>query len=310
MTKPECYIGCDVAKTHIDVFDPKTRKLSRIKNEATAIDRWTENLKDRSVFIVFEATGSYDYYLRHRLADKQILSSRINPIHGRRFAQAIGVKAKTDVLDAKVLSNYGSSLEPPPDAPPSKTLERLAALQRRRDQLKASVVQERNRAEAEREPDLVNDHLDLVLFMEERILQIDAAIRLLLKQDSELSDRAKLLQTIPGVGVTTANVLISMLPELGHRSGKQIASLVGLAPFNRDSGAYKGRRQISGGRKRVRDALYMAAVTAIQWNDKFKEFYERIKVRSGRGKIALCAVARKILVILNTMVKTQKPFVP
>lgn len=308
MTIHPCYIGCDISKSHLDIFDPSTNRTERIANGEEAIVAWLTGLAGRNVFIVYEATGAYDRALAHGLAAAGLPGHRLNPTRARRFAQLTGRKAKTDALDARMLADLGRRFTPPADPPPCARRERLSLLHKRRDQLVDLRKIERTRLKGITD-EVVKASIDQVIGMlDAQIADIEAGIDRLISADTDMRARAALLRSAPGVGPVTATTLLALMPELGSLTPKEVASLAGLAPFNHDSGTLKGRRCISGGRRRVRHALYMAALAATRRGNRFKTFYDKICARHPARKVALIAVARKLLTVLNAMIRDQKKF--
>ncbi|WP_394888406.1 transposase [Mesorhizobium sp. AaZ16] len=242
-------------------------------------------------------------------AEAGIASTRRNPVQTRRFAEAGGLLAKTDKLDARMLSDYGRRFTPAPDQPPCRQRERIAALARRRDQLVEARAREARHLGEAFDPDVIADIEAAVACLAKRIATIEAVIASAIAEaDAATAATFAILRSAPGVGPVTALTLIAHLPELGGRSPKTIASLAGLAPRNNDSGTRRGRRPIRGGRPRVRKALYMAALGAIRAAPRFKAFYSAIAARSGSRKLAVIAAARKLLTILNAMQRDQKAY--
>jgi transposase len=308
MTIHQNYIGCDIAKAMLDVFDPRTGKLMRMKNECAALQAFAATLEPAASFVVLEATGHHDRLLRHALGDAGIGFARINPMVARRFAEARGRLAKTDRLDARTLSELGAMFKPSSDPAPCPQRERLAAFARRRDQLVDMRARERRHLSEAFDPAIIADIKALIADLDNRIATLEADIARQLKTVPDLAQQAARLISAPGVGPVTALTLIAHMPELGHTSPKAIASLAGLAPFNNDSGSRRGRRTIRGGRPRVRRALYMAALGAIRANTRFNAFYAAIAQRSGSKKAAIIATARKLLTVLNAMQRDTKAF--
>lgn len=297
-------VGCDVSKHHLDLFDAGVSE--RIDNSAGGCAALAARLEGR--FVVFEATGGYDRTLRDALAAAGVRFARINPGRARDFARAAGFLAKTDKVDARMLAAFGQALKPGPDTPPDRAREKLGELVKRRDQLVKMRMQERVRrseAPAGAMRDDIGDHL---AWLDVRIKGIDAAIAALSATEAPLKRAIAHLKTAPGVGQVTATVLAALMPELGARSPKTIAALAGLAPLNADSGQMRGQRRIKGGRRRVREALYMAAVSAIRCNRRYGDFYARLRSAGKAAKSAIIAVARKLLIALNAMVRDNAPF--
>ena len=308
MTIPTIYVGCDISKATIDVFDPRSGRDLQVDNTEAAIAAFLASLDQTSTCLVFEATGRYDYTLRHLCDGAGLRFCRLNPVRVRRFAEATGRLAKTDRIDARLLSRMGEMIEPKAETAVDAGRERLAALVRRRDQLVDMRAKQRQQAEAAGDPVVAEDIASVCAFLDERITAIEAEIKSQASCDTNVARTIDRLRSAPGVGPVTASVLAAILPELGTTSPKRITALVGLAPYNDDSGPRKGQRHIRGGRARARHALYMAALGAIRANKRFNDFYQALANRSGSKKLALTAVAHKLLVVLNAMQRDQKAF--
>lgn len=307
MTIHQTYIGCDIAKAMIDVFDPVSRRFSRVANEPSALAGFAAGLAPGS-FVVFEATGHHDRDLRLALADAGITCARLNPMMVRRFAQARGRLAKTDRVDARILSEIGAMFCPQACTPPCAGRERLVALARRRDQLVATRALELRHLGETSDATVIADIEAAIANLSQRIAALEAEIDHHIETRDELAAQAERLTSAPGVGKVTAMTLLAHMPELGTISPKAIACLAGLAPFANDSGARTGRRSIRGGRPRLRRALYMAALGATRADQRFKTFYQAVVQRSGSKKCAIIAVARKLITVLNAMLRDQKTF--
>lgn len=302
------WIGIDISKAWLDIADPALGRVDRITNCEPAITAFARTLTERGTTVVFEATGAYDTCLRHALAAAGIACVRVNPQRARDFARATGRLAKTDAIDASMLAEMGRALSLCPDPEPDPTREKLNLLNKRRDQLVAMRQQEKvRRMEAVDATILASLDVHLA-WLNQAIVDTEAMIRDLVRASSELAGAEELLRSAPGIGQVAAAVLIGLLPELGHRSSKQIAMLAGLAPLNQDSGTKRGQRSIHGGRRRVRQALYMAAVVTLRTRSPLKAFYDRLRNAGKPPKVALIALARKILVILNAMVRSKTPY--
>lgn len=306
MTIPSTSVGIDVSKAVLDVFSAR-HGATRVANETRAIAAFVAAL-DADSFVVFEATGSYDARLRRALEAAGIRFARVNPEHARAFARATGRRAKTDAVDARMLADLGARLAPPVAEPLDPARADLARLDRRRDQLVAMRVAERvRRAECDDEvcrADL-DDHL---AHLDRAIAAIETHIAAAVKADADLARLARRLRSVPGVGPVVAARLLAALPELGRRSPKTIASLAGLAPHADDSGGRHGRRVVSGGRRRVREALYMAALAAARGKTRLADFYRSLRDAGKPAKLALLALARKLVVILNAVVRDDSEF--
>jgi transposase len=304
------FCGIDVSKHHLDIFDGGIGRAERIANTDEAIERLVDRWKGAAPFVLFEATGRYDARLRRTLRAAGIAFVRINPARARDFARAAGILAKTDAIDAQMLAGMAQSLRPAPRQERDDERDHLAVLHKRRDQLVATRKQERTRR---KDCDLqIADSIEAHLtWLNAQIRDLDSRIRVLIRQAEALKSAARLLRSVPGIGAVAATTLLALMPELGQRSPKEVAALAGLAPFNVDSGQYRGKRRIHGGRRRVRQALYMAAVTAAtRSKSRFSRFYQTLRKAGKPPKLALIAVARKLLTTANAILRDSRAFQP
>lgn len=310
MTIAHRFIGIDVCKTHLDIFDAATTKSWRIANSTAAIADLLADWPQADVRVIFEATGSYDRILRSALQAAAVAYVRVNPARVRDFARATSALAKTDAIDARLLANMGRALALAPSQAADPQRERLTRLQRRRDQMVAARADEKKRLHLAEDEEVRASITTHIAWIDAEIERLQTAADHLVQSSAQLLALRQQLQTAPGVGPVTALTLIALLPELGQRSAKTIAALAGLAPFNNDSGAFRGQRHIRGGRRRVRQALYMAALAAIRKVPRLAAHYRNVVQRSGHAKVGIIAVARKLLVTLNAMARTGTPFLP
>ncbi|MGY4571618.1 MULTISPECIES: IS110 family RNA-guided transposase [Bradyrhizobium] len=307
MIIPPRYVGIDVSKKHLDIFDEADGVSRRIANAAQAITQQVARWRCDAL-VVFEATGAYDLALREALSQAGVRFARINPARARDFARASGQLAKTDPIDARMLAAFGRVMQPATERAANPARNALAGLAKRRDQLVLMRAQEKNRRSEADDRAMAERISRLIEVLDGEIAEIEADINALTKAEPEIADDARLMRSLPGVGPVACMQLIAKMPELGHVGAKQIAALAGLAPFNVDSGAFRGKRKIAGGRKRVRDALYMAALNAVRRADPFKAFYARLRQVGKPAKLALIAAARKLLTVLNAMMRDRKPY--
>ncbi len=308
MTLAQSYVGIDISRAHLDIFDECDRRSVRIANEPEAIAAFVAGLAGRAVTVVFEATGPYDRALRQALAAAGIAIMRVNPARARDFARAAGFLAKTDSIDARMLAAMGRAIALPAAEPVDPEREALAALSRQRDRLVEVRAEEKKRLVQSTHVEVRASIERHIAWLTAEITGLEAAIADLLATSPQLAAIERLLATAPGVGKVTAVTLIAHMPELGRRPSKAITALAGLAPINNDSGERRGRRSIRGGRPRVRRALYMAALAAIRKVPRFAAAYTAIAARAGSKKVAIIAIARKLLVALNAMLANQQPF--
>jgi transposase len=255
------------------------------------------------IHVVCEATGGYERAVVATLHQANIPVSVLNPARVRHFARATGQMAKTDHLDAAVLSDYGTKLQPKPTAPRTPQEQQLTELIRRRAQLLEILVAQRQQVEGLTLPALKRQAQSLIARLESDLARIQDLLKNLRTEAPALDARVEKLQAVKGVGTLTAMAVLAELPELGTLNRRQAAALAGLAPHPRDSGQWHGKRSIGGGRSQVRRALYMAALVAAHSNPRLKEFYQRLRSLGKPAKVALTAVMRKLIVLMNQILK-------
>lgn len=305
----EIFVGIDVAQDQLDVHVIPKAEHFTCPNDANGIASLVSRLqKEHPTVIIMEASGGYEITVAAELGAAGLPVAIVNPRQVRDFARGIGKLAKTDKIDALVLARFGETNRPEPQPIPTDEQKQIKELLTRRRQLVGLRSSEKNRRHSARSM-RVRQSIDTVITTLDRELEeIDRDIDDLIRKSPLWREQEKLLKTFKGVGPVTTRTLLAKLPELGKLDRQEIACLVGLAPLNKDSGKMRGKRMISGGRKDVRDALYMAARSAVNHNKVIKTFYERLMKAGKLYKVAMTACMRKILVILNTMVKTKKPF--
>jgi transposase len=262
------------------------------------------------VHVICEATGGYERDVVAALHEANVPVSVLNPARVRHFARATGQRAKTDHIDAVVLSAYGQALQPKPTAPRTELEQQLAELVRRRVQVLEVLVGQRQQAERLILPTLRRQAQSLVRRLERDLVQIEVQLKELRTRTEALDQRVQKLEAITGVGAITALGVLAELPELGTLNRRQAAALAGLAPHPRESGQWHGRRSIGGGRAPVRRALYMAALVAARSNRQLKEFYQRLRAAGKPAKVALTAVMRKLIVLMNHLLKNPNFALP
>lgn len=299
---PILYVGLDVAKSSLQL--DLAGQSHNLTNDAKGHARLLKLLRVHpTVQIVCEATGGYEQPVVRALHAAALPVSVVEAGRVRHFARAKGQRAKTDPIDAAVLSDYGRTFQPPPTAAPTATQARLAELSARRLQLLQTLVAETNRAAHYQDKLCRQQSRRLVRLLEQQIAQCETDLTTLIAADAALQAQAERLDAIPGVGVITAATVLAELPELGRLSHAAAAALVGVAPFNHDSGAHQGTRHIAGGRAAVRSALYMAALSAVRHDRILKAFYLRLRSAGKKPKVALVACMRKLVVLMNRLLK-------
>lgn len=305
--------GIDVAKNHLDlaVRSGGHVQATRFEHTSAGIDRLTERLlKVAPERVVLEATGGYERELVAALAAAGLPVAVVNPRQSRDFAKATGRLAKTDDIDACLLALFAERIRPDLRALPSQDQQAFSALVTRRRQLLAMQTAEENRLETAPSEAVRADIKTHLRFLAERLEETEHQLQKTVEESPIWRENEQLLCSVPGVGPNTARTLLAELPELGQANRQEIAKLVGVAPLNCDSGTHRGERRTWGGRASVRSALYMAALTATQHNRRLRTFYHRLLDRGKAKKVALVAVMRKLLIILNTMVKNQTAWNP
>jgi len=307
---PNRFVGIDVAKAHLDIHLLPKRRSWRIEYTPAALQKLLKDLgEDTSVLVVMEATGGYERLCADTLANAGYAVAVVNPRQARRFAGALGTLAKTDRIDAAMLAQYGAALNPQNRHKPDAERNTLTALMVRRRQLVAMAAMEKQRAD----PKHIDDHARQSIarvgaFLDSEIADLDAQITNTIAQHPAWRVLSSALQKVKGVGPRTTVALLTQMPELGTLGRRQLAALAGLAPVNRDSGTSRGRRFTQGGRTNLKTALYMAALSAARHNPDLKTFYAKLKEAGKPAKVALIAVARKLLIILNAIARnTLKP---
>ena len=296
-------IGVDVSGKFLDIHILPEGQSGRFANVPSGIREMVGLAKELEVsLIVMESTGGLETALAAECGVAQIPTAVMNPRQIRDFARSIGRLAKTDAIDAEVIARYGSAVRPDARVLPDHQAQQLKALVARRQQLTDIRTAEYNRlkrafaAVGQR----IQKHID---FLTQELEDIDREIEELIRESPVWMEKARLLRDVPGIGSVSCLTLLGALPELGSLNRREIAALVGVAPLNRDSGAYRGRRSTWGGRSRVRRTLYMAALSARRHNPVIRAFYERLTEAGKPGKVALVACIRKLLTIVNAMLR-------
>jgi len=310
MTEAQSYVGIDVSKGQVDVAARPTGQQWRVSNTEEGLSQLVERLQGLSpALVVLEATGGYEVPLAAVLGTAGIPVAVVNPRQVRDFARATGKLAKTDRLDAQVLALFAERVRPAPHPLPDPQTQELNALLARRRQLVAMLVTEQNRLGMAL-PNVRPGIQEHIAWLEKRLEGLNDGMAKLLQQSPLWREREELLQGVPGIGPTVAATLLAELPELGTLDRRQAAALVGVAPLNRNSGALRGRRTIWGGRATVRAALSMATLVATRFNSVIRPFYQRLLAAGKPKKVALTACMRKLLTILNAMLKHRAPWQP
>lgn len=305
------FIGIDVCKKLLEVAAHESDFKYRCPNEANFFGALiAELIHLRPALIVLEATGGLERAIVAALQSAGLPVVVVNPRQVRDFAKALGQLAKTDRLDARVLAHFAAAIKPPLRPLKSKEETDLDGLTGRRGQLIEILTEEKNRrasATSDFVRDEIQEHID---WLEQRLAELNQQLKKLVKSSPRWQAKDEVLQSTPGIGAVASSLLIAELPELGKLNRQEISKLVGVAPLNRDSGQQRGTRHIYGGRARVRRVLYMAALTASRCNPVIKAFYERLRANQKPFKVAITACMRKLLTIVNIMVRDNTPWNP
>lgn len=302
LKEEKCYVGIDISKEYLDVYILPLNKYMQFKNNAKEIQKLIKKLEKLAVdCTVMEATGGYEKKLVKVLAHHNLSPSVVNPRQIRNFAKSIGKLAKTDYIDAHTIAMFAERIKPRQHLLLTENQEDLAKKTSRRRQLIDMVVAEKNRKESadKEEKKSINR---VIKCLEKEIKLIDEEINKKISSDLEIRQKKEILESVKGIGSTIASNLIADLPELGKLDSRKISALAGVAPYNYDSGAMKGKRAIWGGRVTVRSALYMAALVATRHNKKIRDYYQKLCKLGKPKKVALVACMRKLLTIINVMI--------
>jgi transposase len=302
----ECTIGIDISKTHLDAFrqeDQAARQFENTPLGIRALIRWLGQVPVAR--IVFEPTGPYHRALETALSGKFPLV-KVNPLQARRFAEACGTRAKTDAVDARILARMGAALKLEPDAPISENHLVLRDLQVARTALVKERTRLRNRGHVQINPVLKRQIKARLTLVERQLAELDAEIARHIASDEALQRKREILCSVPGLGPIAAALILTFLPEIGTLDRKRAGSLAGLVPHSRESGQWKGRSFIGGGRKPLRDALYMPALVAMRFNPDLKAKYAALRDAGKPAKVAIVTLMRKLVETANALVKADR----
>lgn len=304
----EHFVGIDVSKDKLDVAVLGKRAIEQFANTKKGIAKLVRDMKlCKPKLIVVEATGGYEEALVLVLFEAGLPVALVSPQRVRQYARAKGLLAKTDQLDAQILAEYGNTMQPRLFVGKGEERKRLSALVARRKQLNAMLQAEKNRLRIT-SVEMRSSLKRVIACLQAEMKELEEQICQFMKAHEEFREQEKLLRTAKSIGPVTAATLLADLPELGKLDRKQVAALVGVAPMNKDSGRKRGYRKTKGGRPDVRRALYMATLTGIRYNPVLKPQYDQLVKRGKEKKIAITACMRKLLTILNAMMRDQQPF--
>jgi transposase len=297
------YLGIDIAKSYLDgAIENEKRRFSNDAIGHRQLIQWIKQIP-ASVQVICEPSGGYERALVRAVVGAQLKISLVPANRVRQFARAAGILAKTDRIDAKLLCAFGKAMQPGTISTSQLEQEHLRELESQRRHLTHLLVMEQNRAARMSDLCVCKLNRRLIIQIKKQIEQLDLLIEVQIKASPELSTKAQKLTAISGVGARTAALLLAQMPELGQLNRREVAALVGVAPFNRDSGRMRGKRAIYGGRRSVRHGLYMAALVAARHNPILRGFYLRLRAAGKPAKVALIATMRKLLIVLNSSLK-------
>lgn len=300
-------IGIDISKNKIDVADNQDSTVKTVGNNNKELTLWINSIADKTVtIVVMEATGGYESLLVELLHKNDIALAVVNPRRVCNFAIGIGRDAKTDPIDARILVRFGEVVKPAPQLVQSEEQIRLGVLVERRRQIVDLINQEQNRSQQTRDKE-VRHSIDTVLeTLKKQLKTLDESIAKAVAADEANARKVEILNSVKGIGPVTMSTIVAELPELGKLNRQKIAKLAGVAPINNDSGQSIGKRKTAGGRSGVRRTLYMATLVATRFNPRIKEYYQHLLAKGKVKKVALTAAMRKLLTILNTLVRTDQ----
>jgi len=310
MTQQERFVGIDVSKASLDIAVLPEERVWRVEREEASIAGLVKELRTLAPsLIVLEATGGLESPLTAALATAGLPVAVVNPRQARDFAKATGRLSKTDALDAQVLARLGQTLRPPVRVLKNEETQELEALLTRRRQIVEMLTMEKNRLPSAGQrvrPDITAH----IAWLTKRLKDVDGDLQSAIEASDFWRIKDDIIRSLPGAGKVLSTTLLASLPELGTLNRRQIAALVGVAPFNCDSGTMRGSRHIWGGRAPVRSVLYMATITAIRCNPVIRDFHGRLRAAGKKPKVAITACMRKLLTILNSMVRSNTPWQP
>jgi transposase len=308
MGNTETYVGIDVSKDILDVAVQPRQQARKFENNDAGIKEVVTYLKKLSpTLVVMEATGGLETSLAAGVSAAGIPVAVVNPRQVRDYAKAAGKLAKTDTIDAQVMADFAEAIHPEPRPLSDGQTQELKDILTRRSQLNEMMTAEKNRLYRARRP--VSDHIKAhIAWLEQELDIMNSRLNRFIQESPIWRENDNLLQSVPGVGPILSSTLLAELPELGRLNRKQIAALAGVAPLNRDSGKFRGKRTVWGGRAKVRAALYMSTLVATRRNAVIRRFYERLTAAGKAKKAAITACMRKLLTILNAMMKHQTPW--
>jgi transposase len=303
------FVGIDVAKERLDIHVRPTGEAFAVARDGEGLAVLVERLRGLTVhLVVLEATGGFETTVAAAIAAAEIPLAVVNPRQIRDFARAIGRLAKTDALDAEVIARFAETVRPEARPVPSAEAQALGELVVRRRQIIEMIGAETNRRHQLTQPRLIRGLERHLKTLQKELSELEQDIDDQIRGSPVWREKEDLLRSLPGIGPITARTLIAELPELGLLTRRKIAALVGVAPINRDSGTMRGKRHVAGGRATVRAALYMAALTATRCNPPIKALYARLRAAGKPPKVALIAAARKLLTIINAMLRENAPW--
>lgn len=304
------WVGIDVCQKYLDIYVRPQGKLFQETNDEIGISKLVQTLKKiKPELIVLEATGGMEIDAVIKLTEAGLAVAIINPRQARDFAKATGHLAKTDAIDAQVLAHFADAIRPEVRQISDESSRQLEDLVARRRQISDMITAEKNRRRGKTNSvkASIDEHIE---WLEEQLKEIESQIKEAVASNQDWKQKIDLLSSVPGIGEVVAVTLISSLPELGQISHKSISYLVGVAPLNKDSGKFRGKRRIWGGRAKIRCVLYMATLVAVRFNPVIKTFYERLLQKGKLKKVALTACMHKLLIILNAMMKNNSYWQP
>jgi transposase len=305
----ETSVGIDVSKSKLDIYLLPEKRYLTVSNDKKGFQKLIKFLKGYNTrLIILESTGGYELLCAYALSEANLPVSIINPKRIRKFAGAKDLNCKTDKVDAKLIAEFAHVMKPEQRELLSKELRELKELISRRTQIVDQITAEKNRCETVTNQYVIKDLQQTISLLNVKVKAIEEEIFKNIEKNTEYKSLYEYLISLKGIGKITAATLIADFPELGYLGREEAAALLGVAPYNSDSGLKQGKRSVKGGRKQARDVFYMATLSACQWDDRIKEFYQRLVSKNKPKKLAITACMRKFIVIINARVKELRIF--
>lgn len=302
-TQKKYYIGVDISKAKLDFYHPETKRFWTVSNTPTTVKSTLQKISKtlNKIHIICEPTGGYERTILNQAWNLKIPISLVNPNRARAFAEAMGIVAKTDAIDSAVLSRFGETIEPKPFYKPTPLKEKMSAITRIKDRFTRQAASQKTALKNVTDNFVKKELKQQIQNLDRAILRCQKQLDKLIESDQELVDKKRKIESVKGLGISASTVFLSEMPELGKITDNQASALVGVAPYNKDTGKQTGKRHVRGGRSLVRRSLYMPALSATNHNPILKKFYDRLIATGKPHHVAITAVIRKLVRLVNRL---------